>query len=191
MVRAKKKAGTWKKRDWYPIKAPEIFEEKEIRETPARSKEELIGRTLTIPLNDITGKRNHRNMNVTFKIKNVEGGKALTEVKSFELTRDYIRKNIRKRSSIIETINQFNVDNKELNVTVYAFTVNKTHSSKQKEIRRRLDEKLEEEVKNNDFDTLIQKMMFGKTATELFKNIKTVTPVKRVEITKCEVKRGE
>lgn len=186
----KRKVDKWKQKEWYVITAPEMFEEKKIRETPAISEEELIGRKLTVPLRDITGKRNHKNTQITFEINEVEGDKARTEVKGFQLSRDYIRKNIRKRRSVVKTIKDLEVNGSTLHTTIYAFTVNKVHTHKQKKMREAMNKKIEEESKENDVESLIQKMIFGKTATNVFKGIKTISPVKRVDITKCEVKRG-
>lgn len=191
MARGKRKVEKWKQKEWYTIEAPGIFEEKEVRETPATSKEELIGRTLNVPLRDITGKRSHKNTEVTFQIEDIEGEKAKTYVKKFKLTRDYIRKNIRKRTSVIKLVRDLEIKDSTIHVTAYAFTVNKIHTSKQKKIREVMDKKLKEEVENNDFDSLLQKMLFGKTATNIFKEAKAIAPIKRIDITKCEVKRGK
>ncbi len=188
---AKRKVDKWKQKEWYPIQAPSIFEEKNIRKTPATSEEELIGRTLTVPLEDITGKRNHRNTKITFQITGIEGGTAQTEVKKFQLTRDYIRKNIRKRRSVIKSVKDLETDKGTLRTTTYAFTVNKLHSSKERKIREIINKKLEEEKNENNFESLLQKMIFGKTSTNIFKEAKAISPIKRIDITKCEVKRGE
>lgn len=186
-----KQVDKWKQKEWYTIEAPEMFEEKEIRETPAASKEELIGRTLTVPLRDITGKRSHNNIKITFLVNEVEGETAKAQVKSFKLSRGYISKNIRKRHSTIKTVKDLDIGGNKLHTTAYAFTVNKIHSSKQREIREKINRKLEKEAGENSLSSLLQKMIFGKTATDIFKDIKIISPIKRVEVTKCEVERGE
>ncbi len=186
-----KKANKWKDKEWYKIEAPEIFEEKGIGETPAIETDELEERTIETSLRDLTGKRNHNNIKIKFKIEGIEGETIRTKIKSFKVTRDYIRKNIRKGRSVIKTIEDIEVDDKNLHVTVYAFTVGKLHSSKEKKIRKIMSEELHKQSKENNFDSLVQKMIFGKTATALFKEAKEIAPIKRIEITKCEVEEGE
>ncbi len=186
-----KKVDTWKQKEWYTIKAPEMFEAKKVRKTPASSKEDLIGRTLTLPLRDVTGQRSHNNTKVTFQINDLEGETAETTVKNFNLSRSYISKNIRKGHSVIKAVKDLDMNGKTLHTTTYAFTVNKIHSSKKEKIREAINNKLEEEARKNDFNSLLQKMIFGKTATNIFKDIKIICPIKRVEVTKCEVERGE
>ncbi|MFW5902558.1 MAG: 30S ribosomal protein S3ae [archaeon] len=189
--KAKRKVNKWKDKNWYTIEAPETFERKEIGDTPAESEEELVGRTIEASLRDLTGKRSHNNIRVKFKVKKVEGGKGKTEIESFNLTRGYIRKNIRKGRSVIQTIQDIKTNGNTLHTTAYAFTVGKLHSSKEKKIRKTMDEELQRQGKENDFESLIQKMIFGKTATNLFRKAKEIAPVNRIEITKCEIERGE
>ncbi len=181
----------WKDKNWYPVKAPEMFEKKEIGDSPAPSEEELVGRTIETSLRDITGKRSHNNIRVKFQIKEVEGGTGKAQVKRFNVTRGYIRKNIRKGRSTIKNTQKIKANGKTLKVTTYAFTVGELHSSQKKEIRKVMEQEMERQAEENDFNSLIQKMIFGKTATSLFKKAKEVAPIKRVEITKCEIERGE
>jgi len=181
----------WKNKNWYPVEAPEMFEKKEIGDTPALTEEDLIERTVETSLRDITGKRSHNNIRIKFQIKEVEGGTGKAQVKSFNVTRGYIRKNIRKGRSIIKNTQTIEMNSKTLKVTTYAFTVSEVHSSQKKEIRRVMEKELQKQAEENDFNPLIQKMIFGKTATSLFKKAKEIAPIKRVEITKCEVERGE
>jgi len=189
--KTKKKVNKWKDKNWYTIEAPETFERKEIGDTPATDKEELIGRTVETSLRDLTGKRSHNNIRVKFKVKEVEGGKGKTEIESFNLTRGYIRKNIRKGRSVINTIQDIEINGNKLHTTTYAFTVGKLHSSKEKKIRKVINEELQKQGKENDFESLIQKMIFGKTATDLFRKAKKIAPINRIEITKCEIERGK
>lgn len=191
MAVKKKKVNKWRNKDWYTLEAPEMFERKEIGGTPAEEEDNVIGRVIKVPLDQITNKRSHRNTIIDFKVKEIEGGKAKTEIKGFEISRSYIRKNIRKRKSIIKTVKDLETDGIKLHTTAYAFTVRNVHSSQKKKIREIINRKLEEEAEKNDFNSLIQKMIFGKTATEIFRETKEISPIKRIEITKCEVERGE
>lgn len=187
---AKKKVKKWKNKEWYPIQAPEMFEEKKIGQTPAEDEGKLKGKTIETSLRDITGKRSHSNMRIEFQVNEVEGGTAKTQIKGFNMSRDYIRKNIRKGRSIVRTVRDLKPNDETLHTTAYAFAIGDAHSSQEKKVREILDEKLDEEAIENDFESLLQKMIFGRTATDIFKEAKKILPIKRIEITKCEVKRG-
>lgn len=184
-----KKVDKWKSKKWYSVEAPEVFEKKTITETPAESEEQLIGRTIKTSLSQITGKRSQRYIELILQINEVEGGKAKTQLKGYELSRSYLRKNIRKGRSLVKTVKDIETDEGQLRTTVYAFLVRKVHTSQKDKIREIINNKLEEEAKNNDFNDLIQKMIFGKIATEIFKKGKKISPIKRIEITKCMISR--
>ncbi len=182
-----KKVDKWKSKKWYTIQAPEMFERKDIKETPSDSEEKLIGRTLKTPLSDITGKRNQRHIELVLQIEEVEGDKAKTKLKGYEISRSYLRRNIRKGRSLVKTIKDVEVDDKKLHITAYSFLVRKAHTSQQSKIREIMNEKLEEEASKNNFDNLVQKMIFGRTSTDIFRECKSISPIKRVEISKCKI----
>jgi ribosomal protein S3AE len=53
-------------------------------------------------------------------------------------------------------------------------------------IRKSMTDTIDRIAKENTFDTLVQKMIFGTMASEIFKEVKGIAQIKRVEISKCQ-----
>lgn len=51
----KKLKDKWKSKVWYPVIAPDMFNRVQIGETLADEPEKLIGRTIEVTLQDLTG----------------------------------------------------------------------------------------------------------------------------------------
>lgn len=189
-VKKRKTADAWKRKEWYSIYSPKLFDEKEVGTTPAFEPENLINRIVEVPLREITGNTAHQFIKMWFRITEVKGKNAYTVFDGFELVREYLRRNIRRRRSIIRVVQAGETsDKRKLQVTVYTFTARKVETSKKDLIRRIMIDVISRIIKENSFDSLVQKMVFGAIAADIFKEVKTVAMIKRVEVAKCELLR--
>jgi len=186
VVKKRKTADAWKKKEWYAIYSPKSFEEKEIGISPASEPDNLMNRIIEVPLREVTGNMAHQFVKMWFRVTDVKGKNAYTVFDGFELVREYLRRNVRRRRSMIRVVKKVETsDGKKLNVTVYAFTAWKVETSKKNLIRKVMLDAIVRIAKENNFETLIQKMVFGTMASEIFKELRAVTQIKRVEIAKC------
>ncbi|RLG58159.1 MAG: 30S ribosomal protein S3ae, partial [Candidatus Hydrothermarchaeota archaeon] len=103
-ARAKRKVDTWKTKKWYDIYAPKMFGEIKIGETVASNPENLIGRVIEVTLKDITGEFTKQHIKLKFQIHEVKGDKAYTKLKGHELSREYMRSQIRRKTTRVEGI---------------------------------------------------------------------------------------
>jgi small subunit ribosomal protein S3Ae len=187
-VKKRKTAETWKKKEWYSIYSPKEFEEKEIGTTPASEPDKLLNRVVEVPLREITGNLTHQFIKMRFRIVDVKGKNAYTKFDGFELVREYLRRNVRRRRSMVRVVRQVETkDNKKLVITLYTFTARKIETSKKDLIRKIMINFVDKIAKDNGFDALVQKMLFGSMAADIFKEVKSVTQVRRVEISKCQL----
>jgi small subunit ribosomal protein S3Ae len=186
VVKKRKTADAWKRKEWFTIYSPKNFEEKEIGTTPATEPEKLINRILEVPLREITGNIAHQFIKMRFRVVEVKGKNAHTEFDGFELVREYLRRNVRRRRSMIRVVRQVETsDKKKLSITVYTFTARKIDTSKKNLIRKMMTNAIDRVAKENSFDNLVQKMIFGTMPAEIFKELKPIAQIKRVEISKC------
>ena len=190
-IKKTRKPDSWKKKNWYTIISPKDFEEEEIGITPAFDEKKLTNRIIVVPLRNITNKISHQFVKLRFKIKNVKGKNAYTELVGFELTREYLRRNVRRRRSIIKVVRDLTTkDGKEIQLTIYTFTLRKIDTSKKDGIRKIMIEYLDDLAKSENLDSLVQKSIFGALPTEISKISKKIAPIRRVEVAKCKI-RGE
>jgi small subunit ribosomal protein S3Ae len=192
MAEAKKKVDVWKKKEWYTIYSPKMFDSLEVGITPTDDEKKLIGRVLRVPLREITNSMAHQFVKMFFRITEVKGKSAYTEFDGFELTMEYLRRNVRRRRSIIKVVRTITTkDDKKIHLTVHTFTARKIDTSKKDAIRKVMIEVLDEDGKANTFEDFIQKAIFGNLASDIFKEIKQIAPAKRIEISKCEIVKGK
>jgi small subunit ribosomal protein S3Ae len=186
----RKTADSWRKKEWYTIYAPKMFDQIPIATTPSDDPKKLNDRVLKTPLREITGSISHQFTKLWFRVVDVKGKSAYTEVDGFELTREFLRRNVRRRRSMIRAVEEATTkDKKKLQISLYTFTARKVDTSKKNEIRKLMIEFLKTRVGEENFDSIIEKMIFGTLATELFRETKKLAWIKRVEIAKCEVLR--
>lgn len=184
-----RRVDTWKKKSWYTIISPKSFEGKEVGITLAGDEKKLINRIIMVPLRNITNKLSHQFVKLRFKIKSVKGKEAFTEFVGFELTREYLRRNIRRRRSIIKLVRDITTkDEMKVQLTVYTFTLRKIDTSKKDEIRRIMIKYLDDIAKKEDSNSIVQKSIFGTLSTDISKLSKKIAPIRRVEVAKCKIR---
>lgn len=188
MVKKRKTMDSWKKKEWYTIVAPEIFEGKQVGNTLAEEPEKLVNRIMEVPLSELTGNPTHQFVKLWFRVNDVKGKTANTVFDGYELTKEYIRRNVRRRKSMIKSITDITTkDNRKLQVTAIIFTLRKADTAKKDVVRKLMDGYLKSSGSADVFGSYVQKLIFGNVAGEIFKQSKQVLPLRRVEITKAEV----
>ena len=138
----KKQAGRrlegWKAKKWYRVYVPETFGKVEIGDTISADPENVIGRVMTTTFNEIAQDYSKSHIKMRFKINNVAGDVAYTEFVGHEVTRDYLRSMVKRRTSRIDTILPLLTrDGKLLRVTVVCLTLTRAEQSQVHAIRRR------------------------------------------------------
>ena len=187
-IKKRKTAETWKKKEWYHVISPRMFDEREVGTTPADEEIKLKNRVVQVPLRDITGNMTHQFTKLWFKVNDIKGKNALTEFHGFELMREYLRRNVRRRRSTILVVEDSKTtDGKKVQLSVYAFTMRKVDTSKKHLITNALIESTQKLIKQNSLENLAKSLLFGPAASDLMKSVKHIAPIKRIEIGKCEL----
>lgn len=189
MAKARRRVrDTWKEKDWYTIKTPVAFEDKEIGETPARDPDYLIGRGVEVTMRELTGDFSKQYIKLRFEIDNVAGEVANTKFTGHKTTTDYIRSMIRRGTSRIDASAIVKTkDNRKIKLHVLAVTTRRAKSSQQKYMREVITELLMENAAEKTFEELVMSSVNGKLASEVYHRAKKIYPLKRVEIIKSKV----
>lgn len=178
----------WKLKKWYTVIAPPVFNNAVLGTTPADDPLKLIGRVMEVTLYDLTGDFTQVHVHLFFQIVKVEEDKAYTRFKGHELARDYMKSLIRRRSSKIQGI--FNVQTKDgygLRITAVALTAYRCKTSQKRAIRKIMQNIIVKRAAEMTFDELIQAMLFGDLAQEIFQEAKKIYPLRKVEIYKSKL----
>lgn len=187
MAKPRKKE-PWKTKQWYDIYAPSMFGKQHIGETPSDDPQKLIGRTIDISGKDLTGDFKKSHIKLLFKINEISGTEAQTEFVRHEVSRSYIRAQIRRRNTKVEAITDIvTKDGKKLRVTAAGLCYRNTTSEQEAALRKAMSDSIVQSGTNLTLEQFIQELFLSKVASDAFRNAKVVYPVRRVEIVKTKV----
>jgi len=97
---------------------------------------------------------------------------------------------VKRRTSRIDTILPLLTrDGKLLRVTVVCLTLTRADQSQVHAIRQTVAQMLTAKAAESDLDTLVREIVSGDLARDIFKAVKTIYPMRRVEITKSRLEQ--
>jgi len=178
----------WKAKSWYKVFAPEVLGKTYIGDTIANDPESVVGRILQTTLGEIINDYARQNVKMKFKIANVAGDSAYTEFVGHEITRDYLRSMIKRRTSRIDChVPVTTKDGKRVDLTVTCFTLTRANLSQAHEIRSIISSMISKLGSEADMNGIISGIVNGDFSREVFKAVKPVFPVRRVEVIKSKL----
>jgi small subunit ribosomal protein S3Ae len=191
MAKRKKQAGRrvegWKVKSWYKVYAPEYFERVYLGDTIAGDPQKVIGRVMRTTLGEMTSDYSKQNIKMNFKITNVGGDSAYTEFIGHEVTKDYLRAMVKRRTSRIDSLVLLTTkEGRKIRVTTTCFTISRADMSQVKAIRSTITEYLIAKSATMTYDQFVRDMLLGELSREIFKIVKKIYPTRRVEIIKSK-----
>ena len=190
-IQPKKKTKTtdkWKKKTWYAIIAPEEFERKQLGETVVEKSENLIGRVINITGRELANQPKKQHIQLKFKVKDIAASKANTEAIGHEVKDSYLKRIIRRRSSKIMTVqNYVTKDKKTYKIKIIIITENKASRTQRTSLRKQTEESTKKIISELDSRKVIDEIVFGTIPNKIYGNLKSIVPVKRIEITKSSL----
>ncbi len=178
----------WRQKKWYAVVAPAAFGNVEIGKTLSDEPQKLVGRILESTLYNITEDFSQLHVKLYFRITKVEGDKAYTVFKGHDLARDYLRSLVRRGSSRIDGIFPIvTKDGYRMRVGVIALSTVRTKSSQKHNIRHIMEDVISKKNDQLLYDELVQQLVLGKIASEIYNAAKSVYPLRKIEVRKSEV----
>lgn len=179
----------WKAKEWYKIHAPRMFNEAEIGETPAADPEYVIGRTVEVTVQDLTGDFSKMHIKLRFKVTSVDGHDAKTEFIGHDLTSDYVRRlTRRKKTKTDHVVDIVTKDGFAYRIKTMAIADKRIQSSQEDAMRRVIGETLVAMGQEQTLSQIVKAIVSGDLAKDLARACRVVIPIKRIEIRKSEVK---
>jgi small subunit ribosomal protein S3Ae len=180
----------WKAKSWFKVHVPDNLGKAYIGDTIANDAESVVGRIMTATLGEITNDYAKQHMKMSFKIATVTGDSAYTEFVGHEVTRDYLRSLVKRRSSRIDCIVPVTTkDNKKVRLTICCYTFARANISQEHAIRDAIVKAVAVQAQAWDLNTLLNGIVSGEISRDLFKAVKTIYPTRRVEIIKSKVEQ--
>jgi len=182
----------WRSKHWFKVRAPGLFQHVELGETVASEPEQVVGRTLETTLPEISGGADagKAHIKLRFRIERI-GGDGVAEARfiGHDLTSDYVRRLARRKRSKIDT--SFAVTTKdgvEIIVKPVAVGEQRLQTRLRAELRHKIVELLVDEAKLRTSSEFVREMLQGELSKVLAHGLKTLYPLKKIEIRRSEVR---
>lgn len=182
---------TWRAKEWYEIIAPPMFGGAKIGETPTLDARQLSGRVLETTLGDLIDDFSKSHIKLYFQVKGIEGNRAVTKFIGHDMARDYVRSQVRRRATKVDNISTVTTqDGYRMRISSMVTSLRRVQSSQIEAVRSGMHEVVEHRAAERTFDQFVQEVVLGKLAADIYKVIKKICPVKRVEVRKTKVLAG-
>ncbi len=157
-------------------------------ETIANDPERIVGRVVETTLGDLTNNFSKQNTTLRFRVDRVAGDSAYTKFLGHEMTTDYVRSLVKRRTSRIDAIvDVTTTDGYQVRIKPSCFTVKRARANQVKSIRELSRRVILDRSKSLDLNQLIQDVVLGKLSLDIYKEAKTIYPLRRVEVRKTEI----
>ncbi|MHA1911071.1 MAG: 30S ribosomal protein S3ae [Candidatus Kariarchaeaceae archaeon] len=178
----------WSTKEWFTIIAPPYISEKTIGETVATESSSLIGRSIEIGLLELTDNVEDMQTKLRFKITSVSGETAETQFLGHEISRDFIRAQIRNHRTRIDCISDLKLkDNSRVRVFVTCITPTRCSSSQQRAIRKIIMDSMDGYSLEHGLPSFIERVLSNELKAEIYDKLIKIYPLKSLEIRKSKV----
>lgn len=203
----KKVVDSFLKKEWYEVRAPAVFEKRDIAKTLVNrttgnklAADSLRGRVFEISQGDLTKEAESDAFRVfKFRVEDIQGKMCLTNFYGMRLTTDKIRSICRKWHSLIEAhVDVKTAEGYVLRVFAIAFTKRMPNqnrkttyakSSQIKAIRKQMVDILEKEITGKDLNSLITRLISQSIGKEIEKVCHSTFPLQNAFVRKIKVLR--
>ena len=192
------------RKDWFDVKAPSMFEVKNIgktltnRSTGLRNAaESLKGRIIEVSLGDLQKDEEHAFRKIKLRVDEVQGKSCLTDFHGMSFTQDKLRSLVRKWQSLIEAhYDVKTTDGYVVRLFVMATTrrrpnqVRKTsyaQSSQIRQIRQKMFEIIQKEASSCSLKELVSKLIPEAIGREIEKATQGIYPLANVYTHKAKI----
>ncbi len=177
-----------KGKEWYTLKAPEMFGGGNIGEIPASTEEAVVGRTVESGATDLHGSSKKYYFKIRMKVDEVDGNTCSLKFMGHDCSRDYITRIVRKNSKRVDEVTRVETeDGVKMRVKTICATIKPVGASKQTSLRKKIDEVLKEEASGMNTEKFVKDMLMNKLQNKLKKELDKIYPLREVEFRKTEV----
>ena len=181
-----------KKKQWYPIVAPKQFEDAVIGETLVYDPGAMIGKTLSHNLMNLTNDIKRQNINIHFKVTELDGSKAKTAIIGYEIMPSSVKRFVRRNSEKIDlSFVCDTADNVLLRVKPLVVSRADVKGSVAAKLRHNVVNHLTKTIKKLKYDELINELISHKIQSEMRAILNKIYPVKVCEIRYLGIEPGE
>jgi len=192
------------RKEWYDIRAPAGFTERDVGKTPVTktigtkiASDGLKGRVFEVSLADLQKDEDQAFRKIKLRVEDVQGTRCLTNFYGMDLTTDKLRSLVRKWQTLIEAhVDVKTVDGFTLRMFAIAFTrkrpnqIKKTsyaQGSQIRAIRKKMMDIMTKEATTSELKDLVQKFIPEGIGKQIEKECQGIYPLQNVFVRKVKV----
>ena len=181
-----------KKKQWYPIIAPKIFNSIQIGESLVYEPQALVGKTMSQSLMNLINDVKRQNISIHFKITSVDNNQAHTSIVGYEIIpssiKRFVRRNTEKMdlSFVCETS-----DGVKLRVKPLIITRASVKGAIAVRMRKTTIYIVTKEIKKMTYDAFYNDIIFHKFQSSLRDILNKIYPLKVCEFRSVGIEVGE
>ncbi|KAF3530212.1 hypothetical protein DY000_02036568 [Brassica cretica] len=200
----KKIVDPFSKKDWYDIKAPSSFKQRNVGKTLVSrtqgtkiASEGLKHRVFEVSLADLQGDEDHSYRKIRLRAEDVQGRNVLTQFWGMDFTTDKLRSLVKKWQTLIEAhVDVKTTDSYTLRLFCIGFTKRRANqvkrtcyaqSSQIRQIRRKMSEIMVKEASSCDLKELVAKFIPEAIGRDIEKAVQSIYPLQNVFIRKVKI----
>ena len=172
-----------KKKQWYPILAPKQFDNVIIGETLVYEPNQMLGKTLSHSLMNLINDTKRQNINIHFKVVEVEGNNAKTSIIGYQIIPSSIKRFVRRNSEKMDmAFTCETADNVLLRVKPLVITRGDVKGSIAAKLRNNIVSFLVKTIRKMTYDEIINDLISRKMHDIMRANFNKIYPLKVCEI---------
>ena len=181
-----------KKRQWFPIIAPKQFENVVLGETLVYEPQAMLGKALSHNLMNLTSDPKKQNINIHFKIVEVQGDKGITSIIGYEIVPSSVKRFVRRNSEKMDlSFTCDTADNVFVRVKPLVITKADVKGSIAAKMRNMIVQFLAKTIKKMSYDEVLNDLISHKLQSLMRENFYKMYPLKVCEIRYFGVEQRE
>ncbi|MBW2967261.1 hypothetical protein KY362_02130 [Candidatus Woesearchaeota archaeon] len=173
----------WRKKRYFPLLAPKVFQERELGKSIAYESDSLVGRSVAVNLMSLTGNIKKQNIVITFKVDKVRGDTGYTRVDKYEVVPSAVKRKVRRqRDRLDESFQCVTKDNKIVRIKPLVVTSVRTSSLVKTSLRKHLIQQMMNAIRKIDYDSFVMELVNDRFQKDIKNKINRVVPIRSVDV---------
>ena len=171
------------KKHWVQVMAPSMFKHEHLGDSYVGETSTLQGRGITVNLMNITGDMKKQNLNVSFRITNIKEGKAYTRAVGLEMQPSSVKRLVRRGRTKIDASFLVQLKHGQVcRIKPLVITKALTNNSTAASLRHKLQEVVQDALKDVAFETLVYDVVNQKLQRYVRTQLNSIYPIRSVDI---------
>lgn len=181
-----------KKKTWFKILAPKIFNGQVIGKTLLESAELMMGKPTTVSLMNMTGDMKKQGTVVKFKVVSVKPEGGLTEIVGYEILPATVKRFVKRQGKALsDSFECTTKDGVKIRIKPFVFTRNKAKGSAATQLRKTIKAVIMKKVKETRYDVLTSEIIFFKMQRKFKEDLNKIFPIRIADIRAFKKISGE